>query len=337
MRIRFSSNSMLCHVWANQSQGYGRGNSLSFSDGTLTSFATPVARIVKGANGQNVPLFSSQRYSSRTSVHLSHARRAINYGGFEVPSLGVTGGWCREPYRADGSPDHNRNIAHLIARYTGRIATFRQMLSDPYDIAGNLERLAQDVRSYCAAFALDVPSLDPDADARVILEYREERAARRNTPAAIAKRERDKARRRAEDAARDAREREAHAESIAQWRQGENTYLSWGAQRTDTGSAMLRLRGDDTVQTSQGAEVPLHHARRLFAIVAACRANSCEFTPNGHAIRVGHFTVSRIDASGNLTAGCHYIDWREISRFAKSMSWTVELPGIDCALHAEEV
>lgn len=78
-----------------------------------------------------------------------------------------------------------------------------------------------------------------------------------------------------------------------------------------------------TLETSEGATVPLRHAFRVFQFVAACRAAGKAWTPGcgfGPArIRVGHFTLDRIDSTGNFVAGCHSIKWGEVERLAKAL------------------
>ncbi len=66
------------------------------------------------------------------------------------------------------------------------------------------------------------------------------------------------------------------------------------------------------IETSRGAECPLNHALRILPFVRSGR----EFIPNGHTIHLGHFSVSKIDEAGNVTAGCHFITRAEIERIA---------------------
>lgn len=77
-----------------------------------------------------------------------------------------------------------------------------------------------------------------------------------------------------------------------------------------------------TLETSQGATVPLRHAFRVFQFVAACRAERKGWTPGAWGprhIRVGHFTLDRIDSTGDFVAGCHSIKWPEVSRLAERL------------------
>jgi len=37
---------------------------------------------------------------------------------------------------------------------------------------------------------------------------------------------------------------------------------------------------------------------------------------NGHTIHLGHFALDSLDTEGNVTAGCHTVQWEEITRVA---------------------
>jgi hypothetical protein len=78
-----------------------------------------------------------------------------------------------------------------------------------------------------------------------------------------------------------------------------------------------------TLETSEGATVPLRHAFRVFQFVALCRAERKTWTPGcgfgPGRIRVGHFTLDRIDSTGNFVAGCHSIKWPEVERLARGL------------------
>lgn len=101
-------------------------------------------------------------------------------------------------------------------------------------------------------------------------------------------------------------------------------------------SPLLRARAPEidgctvkggTLETSQGATVPLRHAFKVFQFVAACRAAGKRWSSHDiardkratwgpKAIRVGHFTVDSIEPTGDFKAGCHAIKWPEIAALA---------------------
>lgn len=126
----------------------------------------------------------------------------------------------------------------------------------------------------------------------------------------------------AENAAREIAERAA----LAAWYNGER-----GAQppRRYGSAALLRAvrvtRDADgnisggTLETSQGADVPLLHALRAFRFIKLCKERGEAWQRNGHSLRVGHFAIDSVDTSGNFRAGCHRIEWPEIERLAVAL------------------
>lgn len=91
-----------------------------------------------------------------------------------------------------------------------------------------------------------------------------------------------------------------------------------------------------TLETSQGADVPLVHAVRAFRFLKlikergdAARAaqvadghspvDVIAWERNGHSLRVGHFAIDTVWQSGNFRAGCHRIDWPEVESLAQSL------------------
>lgn len=328
MRQTFPNHAQLCHVWAAGTQSIGRAGNMSFADGVLYSYSTPVARIVTTADGTRVALFTSHSYSVSTGGQLSRARRAWRGNGpsFTVTSLGVSGGRHREPEgTAWGAVNHAANVAALAARYRETLNRFMRMQSKPYSHEEWLTEYRDATIDYAARFAVtDVPTFDVTADVARIDERFSRLEAKRADPRYSAKltrarelREATKRRKLVDEQAERAR---TDAERIERFRNGEHLrYLSLPY-------ALLRVKPNDsdTLQTSQGAEVPLSHARRLFSYVAYCRDRATPYQRNGHSIHVGHFTVDSIDAQGNLRAGCHSIQWEEIERFADSQGWNAD-------------
>lgn len=77
-----------------------------------------------------------------------------------------------------------------------------------------------------------------------------------------------------------------------------------------------------TLETSQGATVPLRHAFRVFQFIALCRAEGKRWTPGAwgpRQIRVGHFRVDSVAPSGDFVAGCHSIKWPEVESLASRL------------------
>lgn len=120
-----------------------------------------------------------------------------------------------------------------------------------------------------------------------------------------------------------ARRFEREREAREAWLNGASGY--WRGN-DGNGGALIRATGVEqdesgtitggTLETSQGASVPLIHAIRIFQIARACREAGRTMEPRA---RVGFYTVDKVDSSGGFNAGCHRINWPEIERLAASL------------------
>lgn len=106
-------------------------------------------------------------------------------------------------------------------------------------------------------------------------------------------------------------------EKRQKWLNGESVPYWRGV--CESGGALLRVMGD-TLETSQGASVPVDHAIKVFRVVKACKDSGKKWTRNGETIRVGHFHVDEIYPDGSFKAGCHNIYWSEVERIAMQLN-----------------
>lgn len=150
----------------------------------------------------------------------------------------------------------------------------------------------------------------------------------------------------AEKAHAAAKAREAAAR-FAREEEARESWLNGGPLRSSfrdiRGGAMIRASGverDDagqivagTLDTSQGASVPLVHALKAFAFVRRVVERGEDWRANGHCIRVGHFRVDHISAQGDMTAGCHRINREEMERLAAALGVS-DIPADDSALES---
>lgn len=330
-------NAMVAHVWAQQSQESGRSNNGNFwfQGDTLYSYATPVAKMHTGTNGQRVALISATNYSPSTGKQLGYIGRAHN-DNFRVPFIGASGGWRSERGEyADIAEMHAKNLAALLLAYDGYVAHLKrkQVLYDP-DASYIAIRL-DEVRGYCAAFGLDLPQRSPETDWQGVLTARAEREARLD--AANPARARERARKAAETAERNRVAALESAERVALWLAGEPIHLHWNeGWRPDRTGALLRVRGDK-LETGLGAEVPLAHAVRVFQLAKHCRETGTVWERNGHTVRVGHFQVDAIRNDGSIVAGCHVLQWDEIEAAARAANvWDAPAQAPHCIAEARE-
>ena len=66
----------------------------------------------------------------------------------------------------------------------------------------------------------------------------------------------------------------------------------------------------ENVETSGGARVPLDHAIRLFKFAEHCRNDGKGYDGG---FKIGAYNLNKIEPSGNVTIGCHYITWDAIA------------------------
>src|SRR5690606_39179295 len=119
---------------------------------------------------------------------------------------------------------------------------------------------------------------------------------------------------------------EREREKREAWQSGESVYFN---SRDELGAAYLRAVKverdesgaivDGTLETSQGASVPLIHALKAFAFVRRVVESGVAWQSNGKTIRVGHFRIDKIESDGTMRAGCHILRYPEMCRVAATI------------------
>lgn len=293
------NNDEIPHLWAHQTQSEARGaGSISFRDSTGYSYAAPICRHAVTRAGELCVLFTTKTYSVTTSKHTSAFRCAIPSG---VPVFHVL------DVRADSKAAHAANVrerdAHIALIHSQVIKT-RSGTLKAQSLSSQLQREMENRNAYAAAFKVRVKPID---------------TSRTEALAQKLARDAEKARKASEKANREriAREAQEAAEDVQLWIAGQKNHIRHHSRSM---GALLRAN-DDEMETSQGARVPLTHAKRAIARVAAVRAAGQPWHRNGSTLPVGHYHIDSIDAEGNVIAGCHRIAWTEIERFAQSQGW----------------
>lgn len=288
-------NRQCCHVWASRTQAHGRGHSIFFEGDTIYSYGRhfPMARHVDNGRGESCVLLTTRGYSPTTAKHKSYVWQAVHHlTTFEVDDV--------------TSSDHAANLARFAELRDEHIAkSKRARLNGEYWLRCATDDI-NDANDYARFFGLpDRLEMPSDIDAHF---------------AAIKERERvERARRRAADAEREERERiereEAErelAKELADWQVGKRDRAPWHGR----GPALLRIRGNK-IETSQGAEVPVSVAPMFWQMVLGVRERGETYTPESEsAYKLGHFSLREIAANGDVTIGCHVIEFAELNRIA---------------------
>jgi hypothetical protein len=339
------------HVFAAQKQWEGKtGNrNVSFRDTVLFSYAQPIARIVpETSHGSKVALITSRKFSITTSGHTRAASSALShFRVFYVPLIHL-------------GEKQGANINYLWDMYSKAVAENMKARNLPWWIEETPEGLkpkrdynplcdlARDVEDFAECFGLGAydgfggsgAEMTWKEDTRRIIAHHAARIARQNTPQAIAKREKDKVKRAAQNAKknrqeaerrariekereeRNAKEDATRAERIEAWRKGGAALFSRDLNTLP--HALLRVKGD-TLETSHGARVPLEDAKRVFAFITrglAIAPNMPGEKSYRAKLAIGQYSLDEIFANGDFRAGCHSIKYEEAARLAAEIGFT---------------
>ena len=281
---------MVAHIWAQQSQDEGRtaSGNFYFKGETLYSYGRHfiVGRFVTH-KGKTAVLLNSNRYSVTTSSQLLLAGRAINtarYPVFTVPHL--------SEYSNVRAGTGGQNAFYELATvankafYVQEIAAIikRALLATKYGSLHHEQAVSMTTHAneYSKFFGLRWKLAMP--------VFTDELRAR--FKATRAKFEVDKAGR------------------IKRWKDGQFMHKCMNFDE-----CFLRVRGD-SVQTSDGASVPVEHARHVWPLIKRCHDNKHAWATNGHTEHLGSFKLERVTADGDIKVGCHFIRWAEVERMS---------------------
>lgn len=278
MRKVFSSNSQLCHVWANQGQSEGRANNMFFEGDTIYSYGYHFkAAKIHTVKGKKITLVNSCRYSSSTGKHLNDITIALR--------------GLMDYYTASDVTDLKKASKELDAKAAERLQGALRVMKvwsakdqlgyilDAFAEASNLRSL------------LGKKELKPDAKLLKEVKTHFAKRAKRTEELEAPKRvEREK-----RDAERQAKYELEKVELIARFRNGETVFIH------SLENELLQVK-DDTVRTSGGAEVPLKEATMLYRAIESGKPVI--------GAKVGHFTVESITPIKDdkiVKIGCHKI------------------------------
>lgn len=296
----FPNSAMVAHVWAQRSQPTGRTatRNVSFEGDNFYSYAARIARFVEAKDGQPVVLLSTRKWSTTTSAHQSMVAGATRqYTQFLVPALDVS------------ADDHHANLVDLKKRYDAEIARLKRKAERPAQDWQwhDLDRLHTQLHDYQVCFGVAIVHDDYDDVIAEVHKHWDAKDVRLADPKVAARRERERERRAAAEAEKERLRRAELSVQIGAWKAGVDVRLPW------TGEVYLRVKGE-RLETSQGAQVPLRDAIRIFRAVKAQRGRAWQ-----GSMSVGHFHVTEIMEDGSFRAGCHFIRWDEIERVARAI------------------
>ncbi len=280
------NNSDVAHYWANQNQeSLSNANGSFYYNGDIIfSYGShfPIARHLN-----NIVLMTTGSYSNTTGKHISLVNSAISHKTiFNVVDV-----------MACNKKQHENNFSDYNERFIDTIKKAVRARSNKSWLLESAERLANEANDYAEYFDLDivkidVGQLDMDSIKETLKQEKIERAKQAKIKAKQLLIE--------------------QSENIEKWRNGERVYSSLYQL-----PCMLRInKENETIETSQGANIPLSFAPKLWRYIQHCIKNKVSFSDS---FRVGHYSLNGIDKNGNIKVGCHNIKYNELLLIAKQL------------------
>lgn len=335
------------HLWAHQTyaqhgndQNHARNSSgnRSFEGTRAFSYAACIAEIHE-VKGQQVYLLSSYRWSSITGGHQSEVHSAIPYEAKESGRVFHVR-FMSEPDRSWWSNHlnsqrtnagfHADNVNALIAEFREEAGKAKRARKYKLGHLNSAVQRLDAAQRYAKLFKVKgIRWAKLNAELAELESHREEyqqaydRAKEREEELARQRHEAWLAAEPERRAAQEERERLAKLREEERRKEAEERLEAWLAGDTSVPTYLmgslpyprLRVRGD-TVETTQGANVPADHVRRVLPMVLSYLDAGREFVPNGKTIHLGHYAVNSISAEGVVTVGCHRFPAEEVRRFA---------------------
>lgn len=251
------NNSQLAHVWAAQSQQYGRGSNMFFDGDSIYSYGHHfcIAKIY----GDKV-LMNSRRYSNSTAKHQRKVRNAVTHKTvYTIPEV--------------NNPASENNILYLQNKVIERIENILNSRVVGRDDLISIYRANSRLNSYLKDFNILGGELDLDAEFMADLEAIFKEKLARCTELNVLREE--KARLEAE---------KKHRASIADWKAFKRPIKGYSSE------VFMRINEEKgVVETSRGAVVPIKDA-----LIALARIRSGKPVVGQ---RVGNFEINLVNES----------------------------------------
>lgn len=302
------SNNMVAHVWAQQNQENARSNNgqYFFEGKTIYSYGShfPVAHFLT----PNTVVYNSDSYSITTSRHQALARYAANHIEnrifVDTETLKIV---VQDHKFSKYDRDRITNRAMDNAKHACKSALKRRKIE--------LKETDYDQAIHALQTAIEVIELFKVKPPKKLYNLIEQ--IRNNRESLSSRFETEIKRKKAKQAKKLKAMQVIYDIALEEWRNFETNRVPGYYNGLKRNTAM-RIE-DGTIKTSEHATFPIDHAKKAFPLVKACKDNQREFYTNGKTIVLGPFRIDKIDKLGNVTAGCHFVQWSEIERIADQL------------------
>jgi hypothetical protein len=281
MKKVFSNSHECAHMFAQRTQNEGKAGNIFFENNVIYSYGYhfPVAQFYDKDN-ETIVLFTSKNYSNSTAKHKHVINSALSHytiiEAFKIKDV--------------KDSDHSENIAcfmeelkELSKKILSAKKNSEYFLSQYYNAIINANR-------YCYFFHLGT-RFSNELNMEIVknkIETQKEKATKKVI-----------------------QERLTELNNLELWKQNK-----FNGHFYSLDNQYLRLKDSETVETTTGATFPFSHCKYVYNKIKECIANKECWKRNGQQIRIGNFNIDSIDENGNVKAGCHYVTFEEIERFA---------------------
>jgi hypothetical protein len=296
MKTKYSSNSELAHIWANDPDSSVKksANSTSCHNGKLYSYNTVIAQIVtnhKGLDtfqaGVETVVFNTGSYSVTTSKHQGLAHNAARHYSaiyISIPEWGLDSlVFNQSDFDQLIKERSEKEAAALLVKASRSRFNASRYYALALDIFENLAK-------YAAFFNLVYTSPDLSTIQAQAVEADKKQ------------KELDKIKR--------AERIIEQAAALEQWRAGHDV-------RNNFELTALRIKNDE-IETTRGARIPLDHAVKFWGLIKSWHEKGIQYVKDHHSIKLGYYTVNKFDGK-TLTVGCHSIPYSEIEGIAAQL------------------
>jgi hypothetical protein len=285
MRTKYSSNSELSHIWANDPDpSIGKSaNSMSCQNGKLYSYSTCIAQII----GDTV-IYNTHSYSVTTSKQQGYMQSATSHYSkkiyLDIPRRGLDSLVFNQRDFEEIVIKPNANKANDLLVKASRSKKYATLYSgQAFSIIKNLEKYALFTGLFYSC---------PDIDDLQELAIKADKEAK------------------ALEKIRRAERIKEQEEALINWRKGEDV-------RNRFEITALRIK-EDQIETTKGARIPLDHAIKFWGLIKSWHEKGVSYVKDHHSIHLGNYSVNRFE-NGILTVGCHSIPYSEIESIAHQL------------------
>lgn len=351
------NNSMVAHLWANESQESANGSNFYFEGQSIYSYGRhfEVGRIVRNKRGKKAYLINDRYYSSTTSRHQYYVREAIPTGskvfsvGYNMSNNGnmafATSGLesikdAIEKYKKARTELPYQNVWGAFKNLMGYIEFFdmgtpqsllkksaNEWLGTNHELSRKSDKIKREHVSELKRIfqiLLNHQALEVLGTVNVVVDevcgegtWLKYRERVEKYRISREVQEVEKLRKLKE--LEEERSRDFH-EKLEKWKSGELDFLhACGLTSYDKPNVWMRIKGG-IIETSKEIKIGIEEARRMWQVVSLLH--------QGGQFR--HGLVEDVD--GNrwrinrykndiLTAGCHRIAYSEMESIAKQLGW----------------